>query len=44
MMKEETMSNADTLRRIFALLDERKFDTIVDLLSPSFMCISSDSI
>jgi predicted ester cyclase len=34
---EETMSNADTLRRIFALMDEKKFDAIVDLLSPSFM-------
>jgi predicted ester cyclase len=31
------MSNADTLRRIFALIDEKKWDAIVDLLSPSFM-------
>jgi predicted ester cyclase len=37
IVKEEIMSNADTLRRIFALMDEKKFDAIIDLLGPSFM-------
>ena len=31
------MSNADKLRRIFTLIDEHKFDAVVDLLSPSFV-------
>lgn len=31
------MSNADTLRRIFQLMDEKNFDAVVDLLSPGFI-------
>ena len=37
------MSNTDTLRRIFSLMDEQDFDSIQQLLAPDFSAVFGDA-